>query len=276
MEYVIWCDESVQKGVHYSDFYGGMLVRSTDLREVNDRLRGVLDALKYAHEAKWQKVNEHTLEVYVRFVQEVFALIREGKLKMRIMFRQSAHVAQNLTDLHKDRSFHLLYYQFIKHSFGWVHANAGPDPIALRIYFDKLPDKSEKNELFKNYVFGLQRLEPFQSARLVIRPDDIAEVDSSRHVEMQAVDVVLGAMAFRLNDMHLAIPEGKKRRGKRTKAKEKLYKVIRTEIEKSYPRFNIGESTGSGHPGFETRWSSPYRHWKFIPRDFTIDEDRYK
>lgn len=276
MEYVIWCDESVQKGVHYSDFYGGMLVRSVHLREVNDRLRGALAGMGYHHEAKWQKVNDHTLEVYQRFVREVFALLREDKAKLRIMFRQSAHVAQNLSDLHRDRSFHLLYYQFIKHSFGWAHASTGIAPVHLRFYFDKLPDKAEKNELFKNYVYGLQRLEPFQLANLVIRPDDIAEVDSDKHIELQAVDVVLGAMAFRLNDLHKAIPAGKRRRGKRTIAKEKLYSAIRAEIETLYPRFNIGVSTGSLHPRFENRWSAPYRHWNFVPRDLTIDGSRYK
>lgn len=276
MEYVLWCDESVQKGVHYSDFYGGMLVRSVHLREVNDRLRGALGGMHYHHEAKWQKVNEHTLAVYQRFVRVLFELIREDKAKVRIMFRQSAQVAQNLTDLHRDRSFHLLYYQFIKHSFGWSTSNPGTEPVHLRIYFDKLPDKAEKNELFKNYVFGLQRLDQFQKARLVIRPDDIAEVNSDKHIEMQAVDVVLGAMAFRLNDLHKAIPPGKRRRGKRTVAKEKLYRAIRGEIETLYPRFNIGISTGSEHPRYDDRWSAPYRHWKFVPRDFSIDETRYK
>jgi Protein of unknown function (DUF3800) len=276
MEYVLWCDESVSKGEHYSDFYGGMLVEAHALREVNDRLRGVLNDMKYHHEAKWQKVNEHTLLVYQAFVLEIFALLREGKAKMRIMFRQSAHVAQNLTDLHRDRSFHLLYYQFIKHGFAWERADHDHHQAHLRIYFDTLPDKKEKNELFKNYVFGLQRLDSFQWSQMVIRPDDIAEVDSAKHIEMQAVDVVLGAMAFRLNDRHLAIPEGKKRRGKRTKAKEELYKTIRAEIITLYPNFNIGESTGSKQPGFENGWVAPYRHWKFIPKDFTEDRTRYK
>ncbi|MBS1945556.1 MAG: DUF3800 domain-containing protein [Bacteroidetes bacterium] len=275
-EYVIWCDESVQKGEFYSDFYGGMIVASGSLREVNERLCSVLTELGYGHEAKWQKVNQHTLPVYERFVQEVFALLREGKARMRIMFRQSAHVAQNLTPLQRDRSFHLLYYQFLKHSFGWPDATPEAHGAHVRIYFDKLPDKAEKNEMFKNHVYALQRLAMFQRSSIVIRPDDIAEVDSAHHTEMQAVDVILGAMAFRLNDRHKAIPEGARRRGKRTLAKEKLYKRIYAEIIKMYPRFNIGESTGHAHPGFSTKWLAPYRHWKFVPRDFTVDESRYK
>lgn len=83
-------------------------------------------------------------------------------------------------------------------------------------------------------------------------------------------------MAFRLNDLHKVMPEGKHRRGKRTVAKEKLYKTIFAEIEKLYPRFNIGISTGMNHPRYENGWEAPYRHWKFVPRDFKIDETRYK
>jgi hypothetical protein len=26
----------------------------------------------------------------------------------------------------------------------------------------------------------------------------------------------------------------------------------------------------------ENRWLKPYRHWKFTPKDFTIDESKYK
>ena len=39
---------------------------------------------------------------------------------------------------------------------------------------------------------------------------------------MQCLDIVLGAMAFRLNDMHKEKRPDTNRRGKRTIAKEKL------------------------------------------------------
>lgn len=157
MEYVIWCDESIKNGKHFSDFHGGILVRSIHLREVNDRLRGVLHQLHYHHEAKWQSVTAYTPEVYQALVIELFTLIREDKAKVRIMFRQSAHMAQNLTPAQRDRSFHLLYYQFIKHCFGWPHANTSMQTVHLRLYFDRLPDKAIKNEEFMNHIYALQR-----------------------------------------------------------------------------------------------------------------------
>jgi len=61
---------------------------------------------------------------------------------------------------------------------------------------------------------------------MLIPEDQIAEVKSHNHVLLQCVDIVLGAIQFRLNDLHKVTPEGKWRRGKRTIAKEKLYKMI--------------------------------------------------
>ena len=91
---------------------------------------------------------------------------------------------------------------------------------------------------------------------------------------LQCMDIILGAMAFRLNDRHKAKQEGLRRRGKKTIAKEKLYKHILGLIRSFYPNFNIGATTAS-YPR-ENIWKYPYRHWKFTPRDFKIDESKYK
>lgn len=99
--------------------------------------------------------------------------------------------------------------------------------------------------------------------RVSIRHDDITEVRSHEHVLLQCLDIVLGSMAFRLNDKHKAKPPGAHRRGKRTVAKEKLYKAILAEIRNIRPGFNIGVSTRV--ETFSQRWSAPYLHWNFIP-----------
>ena len=53
-------------------------------------------------------------------------------------------------------------------------------------------------------------------------------------------------------------------RGKKTVAKEKLYKAIYAQIAALRPRFNIGVSTGLADKT-HGRWTEPYRHWKFVP-----------
>jgi hypothetical protein len=71
-------------------------------------------------------------------------------------------------------------------------------------------------------------------------------------------------MAFRLNDKHREIPPGEKRRGKRTVAKERLYKAILADIRTLKPGFNIGVSTSTKSTP-EGRWQAPYLHWRFVP-----------
>ncbi|MBK9276108.1 MAG: DUF3800 domain-containing protein [Flavobacteriales bacterium] len=273
----IWCDESVQKGHYYSDFYGGILVESKHLKHVNERLWAVLKKHDYRHEAKWQHVTPMVLPVYIDLMDALFDLVVEGLVKVRIMFRQSAKQAINLSAMHIEQAYHRLYYQFIKHSFGLAHCNEGrSEPVHIRFYFDHLPDKDEKNAIFKSYVHALQLRPEWKRAQVNIKVEDVNEVDSARHIELQAIDVLLGAMAFRLNELHRAIPQGKRRRGKRTVAKDTLYKHINKRLNLLYPGFNIGVSTGNSRPGWENRWTAPYRHWSFVPKEFKIDPDRFK
>lgn len=89
---------------------------------------------------------------------------------------------------------------------------------------------------------------------------------------LQALDIVFGAMQFRLNDKHLEKPEGAHSRGKRTSAKECVYKHVNRCIRQLYggKRFNIGVSTGRPDPGTDHEWTDPHRHWLFKPKDAVV------
>ena len=129
---------------------------------------------------------------------------------------------------------------------------------------DELPDQSASAGAFKDYLCRLPNVLAQKNTGLNIRKRDIGEVKSHDHVLLQCVDVVLGAMYFRLNNLHLSKEPGQRYRGKRTRAKASVYKCIHDEICKVHPRFNIGVSTGAH--GFEyPHWNSPYEHWEFKP-----------
>jgi hypothetical protein len=274
-EFTIWCDESIKKGKYYSNFYGGVLVSSTHINEVTEKLNKVIAKEKMIEEIKWQKVNTFHLERYKKIMDVFFRLIKQNKIKLRIMFTQNANVAKNLQTHHVENEYFLLYYQFFKHSFGLRYSNpTKKNTIHLRAYFDYLPDTLAKRQQFKEYIKGLESTREFNQAKICIKKQDIAEIDSKERLLLQLLDVVLGSMSFRLNDMHKEKPIGKKRRGKRTIAKEKLYKHINTHIRSIKKGFNIGISTGTDD--IEDRWNHPYRHWKFVPSEFEIDEAMYK
>lgn len=276
MEYIVYLDESVSEGEFFSDFYGGVVVSLQDYDYVRETINKTKEDLCLFHEIKWTKVTENYLDKYKAIIDVFFHLIKEGKLKMRVMFRSNAVVASNLTDEQKNNKYHLLYYQFVKHAFGFRYCNPEHESdVYLRLYFDRIPDTTRQNEEFKAHIIGLQSTKPFQQARIKIRQDDIVEIDSKAHSIQQCMDIVLGAMAFRLNNLNKQKLPGTNKRGKRTIAKEKLYKHILSHIRQlGYPHFNIGISTGT--PNQESRWTAPYRHWSFTPHEFTIDEGKFK
>lgn len=271
-ELILYCDESDSSGKHFANFYGGALVESAHLQEVISRLETCKTRLNLLKEVKWQKISEAYAQKYIDLASEIFTLVREDKLKLRIMFTQNYFSAYRLTTEQRENGFFLLYYQFLKHAFGLKHAGLpNLEATGIRIYFDKLPDTAEKCSAFKGYVTGLNSNSEFRRAGITIRRDQLAEIDSKEHVVIQALDIVLGAMQFRLNDKHKEKPEGSHRRGKRTIAKERVYKHILSEIRSTYhgKAFNVGISTGRPQ-GMLNLWIDPYRHWLFKPADGEI------
>ena len=268
MEYILYCDESCSDGPKFSDFFGGCLISSKDFIPVTSALEEKKRELNLFGEIKWTKVTERYLDKYKQIMDLFFSYVREGKIKVRIMYRDNNDRPSNYHERHSnDDKYFKLYYQFLKNAFGLKYIPTDLGDVYLRIYLDQLPDTKEKSSRFKEYVRNIPNIKDFQEVRgrLHIREGDVAEVCSHDHVLLQCTDIVLGAMYFRLNDLHQEKPVGSRTRGKRTSAKEKLYKHINTQISSILPYFNIGISTGSR--GCQNpSWELPYSHWKFMPK----------
>ncbi len=273
-ELVIYCDESVGRGEYFSNFYGGILVESSDLAAVISNLQNKKDTLGLTGELKWQGVTPSVGPRYRDMMDALFDELEAGRAKIRIMFTQNQHVPV-LTREQRETRYHRLYFQLVKHAFGLQYAGRPGEQTNIRILLDKMPATAEQVAVFRSCLAALSRRPEFRRARVVIREDQIAEIDSKKHILSQCLDVVLGAMAFRLNDRHKVKPPGSRIRGKRTREKEQVYRHIRARIAVLYPRFNIGTSTGQqGSPA--SKWEHPYRHWKLVPKDFEYDRSRTK
>ncbi|MGB0993942.1 MAG: DUF3800 domain-containing protein, partial [Akkermansiaceae bacterium] len=233
-QYYLFADESVQDGTLFSNFYGGALVPQPDYEGVRERLI----ACKQEHgfqgdELKWQKVTARDLESYKAMVTAFFAEMRDGKVKMRVMFRNNRdEYTRGLVP--KNERYLRLYYQFIKHSFGFRFRSREVRPFRLRMFLDRLPDTKIQITAFKEHVCRLNRTGELCESGILVEPQAISEIDSHDYILLQCVDIVLGAMAFRLNEKHLIKPPGKRIRGKRTRAKHSLYKHIYAEISAIY------------------------------------------
>lgn len=263
-EYILFCDESDRHGKYYSNFYGGVIVGSSQYQRVTDRLNNIKADLNLYQEVKWEKVTEKYLAKYEELMRIFFDEISRNNLRVRIMFRQNAHLPRGLSREQVEWEYYLLYYQFVKHGFGLEHSS---ENIRLRLYFDTFPDTAEKSEQFKGFLLGLTKTKKWET--IDVKRDDITEVHSHDHVLLQCLDIALGSMSFRLNDKHKEIPKGARQRGKRTVAKEKLYKSILSEIRRIRPGFNIGVSTRIAT--LSDKWRLPYMHWSFVPSDETFD-----
>lgn len=275
-EYIIYCDESDKRGDYYSNFYGGALVRSSDFESVIKILSDKKTELNMLKEVKWERITGNYCDKYIELMGAFFDLIENNQIKLRIMFTQNIFSVSDLTDYQKEHEYFLLYYQFLKHGFGLQYAGSANKQTRVRVYLDNLPNNTaEKTKLFKSFIYGLSNYAAFRKEGIFLPMDQIAEVDSKKHVILQCLDIVLGAIAFRLNNKHLAKPEGKNRRGKRTVAKEKVYKFINSRIRNIYPNFNIGVST-STKGDLKNRWLHPYRHWLMVSKASEADRSKGK
>lgn len=272
--YYVWLDESDRDGKYYSNFYGAILVKSEHLATVLGMANYIITELGIDEEIKWQKVNNHTYETYVKIVDFIFSLLACGYVKIRIFFRNNQYVPVGLTQGQRRKTYPLLYYQFIKHSFGFQYSNKADKDVYLRLMLDDIPLKGDDVKEFKDCIFKLNNDAGFRKARIKIMYEDICEVDSSKHIMLQLMDLILGSICFRLNDKHKIKDATTGRRGKRTIQKEKLYKHINAKIRELHPGFNIGESTGVSSP--EERWKSPYSHWSFKSSEYIRDRTKAK
>lgn len=69
MTYYIWFDESDKEGEFYSNFYGGILIKSKDFGNVLQMMKYKVEELELTNEEiKWQKVNQYTYENIVHWL----------------------------------------------------------------------------------------------------------------------------------------------------------------------------------------------------------------
>jgi len=193
----------------------------------------------------------------MKVMDTFFELIQAGKIKIRITFTKNSNTGFTYNN-YGPELFFILYFHFIENAFGFSYCNPSDENIFVRLYFDELPNAFEHRKIFKELVKGLQTTRPFQLNKLKIRKEDIAEVNSKRHLLLQLLDIALGAICFRLNRKHEIIQEGKLRRGNRTIAKEKLYKHIYKKLKQIHAGFRIQTTTRTITK--ENQWTHSYRH----------------
>lgn len=274
--YVLYADEAYTSaaGLRYHQFFGGALVLEQFIPHLEQTLDRAAGDEGQGWELKWQKVDQMRLSAYLRFMQAFFDELAKGYYRVRVMYLDKFLEPTAITAEQRETAFQRLYYTFIAKAFGWSQAPlSAADDFALRVFFHHLPDKHEKNASLKAFVRAIPNTQAMRQVRLSIPADGIAEVSSKPHRILQAVDTLIGAIGFRLNDRHL-IKQPNGRRGNRTRAKDQLYKYISLRL-RSLGVSNVGITTGKPL-GQRSLWSDPVRLWRLQPAEFRRDESWVK
>ena len=160
--YYIWFDESDKEGAYYSNFYGGILVDSKNYENVLAMSKTFVEEFGITEEIKWQKVNEYWYEKYLTLVDFIFDLLAQGYIKIRIFFRNNQYTAPYLTREQRHKAYPLLYYQFIKHAFGFQYSNPENKPQYLKIMLDDIPLKVRIRRSLRNLSMDSTMIRDFK------------------------------------------------------------------------------------------------------------------
>ena len=250
-KYVIYCDESDRKSKKYCYFFGALILKNDDILEVSNYLQNAIS--NYNSELKWSKISNSYIDnsLYKNFIKAIFELIESERIKIRIFFMPNIFLESH-SNQSDEISFFKLYHTFLTHTFKGFKIES--------VMLDRLPIQT-KTEVYK--------FKTYLSKKLNLNSSQISDIDSSKHIIIQAIDILTGAISFKLNKKDLERNcDGKI--GKKTKSKLNIYKYINARIRSLSPQnyykyFNIGVSTGTLNcEGFNRKLFDKYRHWCYF------------
>ncbi len=254
-------------------FMDGALINLSNINNIEKALNDKKRQLNLNGEIKWTKVTDNYLDKYIEIINLFFELIKKGKIKIRIMFAQNAFVTDGLTKEQTENEYSILYYFFLKEAFGLKYSNSLPynQKVNFSFYLDDLPCSKEQKDSLKRSIMKFN----YELRQNNIEITEIVEIDSKKHVIQQCLDIILGSMNFKLNDLDKIKDLKTGKRSRRTIAKEKLYKVINKNIRCIRKGFNVGISTSNDND-ITNIWKHEYRHWNFISKYSHFDKSLTK
>lgn len=98
-EFILYADESVQKGAYYSNFFGGILIPSNMVGPVSATLASEKRRLYLKDEVKWKKTSRNYLEKYMLLMNCFFSFIHTDIIKVRIMFTPNSLLPRNYQNI---------------------------------------------------------------------------------------------------------------------------------------------------------------------------------
>jgi len=249
----------------YHHFFVSLFAPSDIISLLEKKLKECNDNFKYPHknEIKWSRLNARFFEDYKNLIDTFFDFWeRNDELKYRQMFMDRKY------EYSGDRStrdmFFMVYYQFIKHSFGFdcdYFKSLNVDSLVFKL--DDYPDKKRK-ETLRDYIYDYYRV-------FNVKINFINSKSSYIH---QIIDILMGAAGY-YGNFKLAKKDEVK---VQDICKLKLAKYIQQRLstiqakDRATKVFHWYENTGSVRGfSYDNRHRYKIVIWRFIPKEHTLE-----
>lgn len=246
-------------------FYGGALVRSSERARVENELLALKAERGLHGEIKWSYTNPARAERFGAIAHRFLDFVEAGDVKLRYMWLdQRRQDANALSEWNREYGFYVLYYYFIVFGFGlpWHDER---DTVGVEFFPDTLPDEPDKREEFREFLLRCHSIRRFENSS-PFRITNVAAVNSSKHILLQCVDLVIGAVGYKLNKQFQA--KTGRRRSRCSVVKIELYERIRDCLsridmgERGTAKFSVGVNTATDGDK-ANRWRYKFRQWDF-------------
>lgn len=249
----------------YHFFFVSLFAPSDTISLLEEKLKYVNDNFEHPHknEIKWSRLNARYFSDYKKLIDVFFDFWETNEeLKYRQLFLDRKY--EYTGDGNPKDILFMVYYQFLKHSFGFdsdYFKALGIDSLLFKL--DNYSDKQRKQILI-DYV------QNFYSDFNV----KINFIDSKSSYIMQIVDILMGAAGYYGNFKFCKKEEVKPQdicKLKLSKYIQKRFSIIQ-EKDRNTNLFHWFENTG-GVKGanYDNRHRYKIVIWKFIPTEHKID-----
>lgn len=183
-----YCDASSHRGHDYM-VAGGLVIREERYHEIEEKIQAIKDAAGIKSEMKWTKYKGgERRAAYEGLVDLAFLLVKEKQAALHVIV---VHFASFKHAEGRDTSVNRMYYQLAVHRL----CNFYGKSCAMHIYPD-IGDDSADLLGFRNHMCasGFSKYGTKPNCIRAIKPQC-----SKAHGVMQMADVLVGAMAAKLN-----------------------------------------------------------------------------
>ncbi len=252
----------------YHHFFVSVSAPSDTISLLEQKLKECNKNFKYPHrdEIKWSKLNGRFFEDYKILIDTFFDFWEtHHELKYRQLFMDKKYAYSGEINP-KDRLFRI-YYQFIKHSFGFdsdYFKSLDIDNLLFKL--DDYPDRDRK-EALREYVENHHKT-------FDVKVDFINSKSSYIH---QIIDIIMGAAGYYGNFKCCKV-KGEKLKIQHI-CKIKLAKYIQKRLEfieatdRGTKVFNWYSNTGAVKgQNYNNRYKFKIMIWKFKPKEYRKDE----